>query len=161
MDRSLTAEEMDGLIAECDCYASLHRSEGFGLTMAEAMSVGKPVIATAYSGNVDFMHRDNSLLVDYELTKVGAGVEIYPPEGEWAQPSVEHAAALMRQVYDDPAAGAALGARAREDIARTLSVNATGAAMRGRLKQLVADDTPGHARSRPRDLRRRLRRPHR
>jgi glycosyltransferase involved in cell wall biosynthesis len=159
VDRSLTVEEMDGLIAGCDCYASLHRSEGFGLTMAEAMAVGKPVIATAYSGNVDFMNRDNSLLVDYELTRVGAGVEIYPPEGEWAQPSIEHAAALMRQVYDDPDAGAALGTRAREDIARTLSPQATGAAMRGRLMQLAAAAGPGL--SRARELRRRLRLPRR
>ena len=157
VDRSLSAAEMDGLIAECDCYASLHRSEGFGLTMAEAMAVGKPVIATAYSGNVDFMNRDNSLLVDYELINVGPGVEIYPPEGEWAEPSVEHAAALMRQVYDNPAAGAALGTRAREDIARTLSVEATGAAMRGRLTQLVVAESPGRARLR--DVRRRLRIP--
>ncbi len=157
VDRSLSPEEMDGLIADCDCYVSLHRSEGFGLTMAEAMAVGKPVIATAYSGNVDFMNRENSLLVDYELTHVGPGVEIYPPEGDWAEPSVEHAAALMRQVYDDPAAGAALGARAREDIARTLSPQATGAAMRGRLTQLASATPAG----RTRQIRRRLRLPRR
>jgi glycosyltransferase involved in cell wall biosynthesis len=161
VDRSLTTEEMDGLIAGCDCYVSLHRSEGFGLTMAEAMAVGKPVIATAYSGNVDFMNRENSLLVDYELNYVGPDVEIYPPEGEWAEPSVEHAAALMRQVYDDPATGAELGARAREDIARTLSPQATGAAMRGRLMQLAAAETPGHARTHTRAIRRWLRRPRR
>ncbi len=155
VDRSLTPEEMDGLIAGCDCYASLHRSEGFGLTMAEAMAVGKPVIATAYSGNVDFMNRGNSLLVDYELTRVGAGVEIYPPEGEWAEPSIEHAAALMRQVYDDPGTGAALGARARDDIARTLSPQATGAAMRSRLAHLAACARRRPARARR--LRRRLR----
>ena len=81
VDRSLTAEEMDGLIAGCDCYVSLHRSEGFGLTMAEAMAVGKPVIATAYSGNVDFMNRDNSLLVDYELTRRRAGRRDLSPRG--------------------------------------------------------------------------------
>jgi glycosyltransferase involved in cell wall biosynthesis len=159
VDRSLTAAEMDGLIAGCDCYVSLHRSEGFGLTMAEAMAVGKPVIATAYSGNVDFMNRDNSFLVDYELTNVGPDVEIYPPEGEWAEPSIEHAAALMRQAYVDPAAAAALGARAREDIAGMLSPQATGAAMRGRLMQLAASETPG--RTRARVIRRRLRLPRR
>ena len=161
VDRSLTAEEMDGLIAGCDCYVSLHRSEGFGLTMAEAMAVGKPVIATAYSGNVDFMTRENSLLVDYGLTYVGPDVEIYPPEGEWAEPSVEHAAALMRQVYDDPATGAELGARAREDIARTLSPQATGAAMRGRLMELAEAEIPVGARARTRKIRRRLRLPRR
>ena len=67
IDRSLDQAERDGLMAGCDCYVSLHRSEGFGLTMAEAMAVGKPVIATRYSGNVDFMNDENSYLVDYEI----------------------------------------------------------------------------------------------
>ena len=54
-------------MAACDCYVSLHRAEGFGLTLAEAMAIGKPVIATGYSGNVDFMNDANSYLVDYEI----------------------------------------------------------------------------------------------
>jgi glycosyltransferase involved in cell wall biosynthesis len=138
IDRSLPPEEKDALMAGCDCYVSLHRSEGFGLTMAEAMAIGKPVIATAYSGNVDFMNPQNSLLVDYELTRVGAGVEIYPAEAEWADPDLDQAAALMRQVYEDPERARALGARAREDIVRTLSPQTTGAAMRARLEELAA-----------------------
>ena len=89
-------------MAACDCYVSLHRAEGFGLTMAEAMAIGKPVIATGYSGNVDFMNAENSYLVDYEIGRVGPECEIYPPEGEWAEPSVEHAAELMRHVYENP-----------------------------------------------------------
>jgi glycosyltransferase involved in cell wall biosynthesis len=125
-------------MAGCDCYVSLHRSEGFGLTMAEAMAIGKPVIATGYSGNVDFMNPENSLLVDYGMTRVGAGVEIYPAEGDWAEPSVEHGATLMRQVYEDPGRASALAARGREDIRRTLSPQATGAAMRARLQKLSA-----------------------
>src|SRR6202035_5522728 len=55
VDRSLTREELGGLMTACDCYISLHRAEGFGLTLAEAMALGKPVIGTGYSGNVDFM----------------------------------------------------------------------------------------------------------
>jgi glycosyltransferase involved in cell wall biosynthesis len=136
VDRSLSSEELSGLMAACDCYASLHRAEGFGLTMAEAMAIGKPVIATGYSGNVDFMNADNSLLVDYSIGRVGPECEIYPPEGEWADPSVEHAASLMRRVHDRREEAAALGARAREDIARQLSAAATGAAMRRRLERL-------------------------
>ena len=80
------ASELNGLMAACDCYVSLHRSEGFGLTMAEAMAIGKPVIGTGYSGNVDFMNAENSYLVDYEIGRVGPECEIYPPEGEWAEP---------------------------------------------------------------------------
>jgi hypothetical protein len=136
VDRSLSGEEMGGLMAACDCYASLHRAEGFGLTMAEAMAIGKPVIGTGYSGNVDFMSAENSYLVDYTIGRVGPECEIYPPEGEWADPSVEHAAELMRRVLSDPEEAARIGARASEDIARTLSPEATGAAMRRRLQEL-------------------------
>jgi hypothetical protein len=137
VDRSLSGEELNGLMAACDCYVSLHRAEGFGLTLAEAMSIGKPAIATGYSGNVDFMNRENSYLVDYTIGRVGAECEIYPPEGEWADPSVEHAAELMRRVIGDPREAARRGARGAEDIARTLSPAATGAAMRERLLQLA------------------------
>ena len=89
-------------MAACDCYVSLHRSEGFGLTLAEAMAIGKPAIGTGYSGNLDFMNAENSYLVDYELGRVGPDCEIYPAEGEWAEPSVEHAAELMRRVVERP-----------------------------------------------------------
>jgi glycosyltransferase involved in cell wall biosynthesis len=143
IDRSLSGAELDGLMAACDCYASLHRAEGFGLTMAEAMAIGKPVIATGYSGNVDFMTTENSYLVDYKMGRVGPDCEIYPPEGEWAEPSVEHAAQLMREVHDHRAAAAARGALAAEEIARTLSPEVTGAAMRRRLEEFSAGESEG------------------
>jgi glycosyltransferase involved in cell wall biosynthesis len=136
VDRSLSGGELSGLMSACDCYVSLHRSEGFGLTLAEAMAIGKPVIATDYSGNVDFMNSQNSYLVDYTISRVGPDCEIYPPEGEWAQPSVEHAAELMRRVIERPQEAAAIGARARADIATQLSPQATGTAMRRRLEEL-------------------------
>jgi glycosyltransferase involved in cell wall biosynthesis len=66
LDELMSPAQAYGLIAMSDCFVSLHRSEGFGLGMAEAMLMGKPVIATGYSGNLDLMNRDNSLLVDYE-----------------------------------------------------------------------------------------------
>lgn len=147
IDRSLTPLERDSLMAGCDCYVSLHRSEGFGLTLAEAMAIGKPVIGTAYSGNVDFMTAENSFLVDYALTRVGADVQIYPADGEWAEPDTEHAARLMRQVYDDPEHAARIGAQARKDIAGWLSPATTGAAMRRRLEALAARDVSLRVRS--------------
>ena len=136
VDRSLSGEELNGLMAACDCYVSLHRAEGFGLTMAEAMAIGKPVIGTGYSGNVDFMNNENSYLVDYTLGRVGPDCEIYPAEGEWANPSIEHAVELMRRVRDEPAEAAAKGA-ARADIARLLSPAATGQRMRDHLERLA------------------------
>jgi glycosyltransferase involved in cell wall biosynthesis len=136
IDRSLTPAQLNGLMAGCDCYVSLHRSEGFGLTMAEAMAIGKPVIGTGYSGNLDFMNERNSYLVEYELGRVGPDCEIYPPEGSWAKPSVEHAAELMRRVVGQPREAAERGAQAREDVAAQLSPRATGEAMHRRLREL-------------------------
>jgi Glycosyl transferases group 1 len=133
IDRSLSGAELHGLMAACDCYVSLHRSEGFGLTIAEAMAIGKPVIGTGYSGNLDFMTAQNSYLVDYALGRVGADCEIYPPEGEWAEPSVEHAAELMRRVWEQPREAAERSARASVDVARELSPEVTGRRMRERL----------------------------
>jgi glycosyltransferase involved in cell wall biosynthesis len=138
VDRSLSGAELGALMRSCDCYVSLHRAEGFGLTMAEAMAAGKPVIATGYSGNVDFMNAANSYLVDYEIGRVGPDCEIYPPEGEWAQPSVGHAAKLMRHVHEHPGEAAQVGERARQDVLRNLSPEATGAAMRRRLEELTS-----------------------
>ncbi len=143
IDRYMTPSDKNVLTATCDCYISLHRSEGFGLTMAEAMYVGKPVIATGYSGNLDFMTAENGLLVDYELVPIGPGAPPYPAEGEWADPNVEHAAALMRLVFDDPAAAAALGARAAQDIHRSHSPEAAGELMRHRLEHLRGLGAPG------------------
>jgi glycosyltransferase involved in cell wall biosynthesis len=137
IDRSLNGDELGGLMAACDCYVSLHRAEGFGLTMAEAMALGKPVIGTGYSGNVDFMNNENSYLIDYTIGRVGAECEIYPPEGEWAEPSIEHAAELMRRVLSDPDQAAAKGERAKADVSRLLSPEVTGQSMRRRLEHLA------------------------
>lgn len=142
VDVSLSRAERDALITTCDCYVSLHRSEGFGLTLAEAMAAGKPVIGTRYSGNLDFMNERNSFLVNYELTRVGPDARIYPADGTWAEPDLDHAAALLRRVYDEPDEAALIAEQAREDIARTLSEQATGQRMRHRLQQLIAGSTP-------------------
>ena len=89
------------MIATCDCYVSLHRSEGLGLTMAEAMYFGKPVIATGYSGNLDFMTDDNSYLVDYTMGTIGERGGALPPDARWAEPSGEHAAEQMLAVFEN------------------------------------------------------------
>jgi glycosyltransferase involved in cell wall biosynthesis/SAM-dependent methyltransferase len=133
----LAPERKDALIAACDCYVSLHRAEGFGLTGAEAMYLGKPVIATGFSGNLDYMTPANSYLVDWTPARVGDGAYPYPPEGTWAEPDVAHAAALMREVFDDPQAAAAQGRRGAQDIRRTHSPAVAGAAMEERLRALA------------------------
>ena len=92
VDGALPADRLAALFAAADSYVSLHRAEGFGLTLAESMVLGKPVVATGYSSNVDFMTSNNSYLVDYTLTEVGPEAEHYPANGIWAEPSTEHAA---------------------------------------------------------------------
>jgi glycosyltransferase involved in cell wall biosynthesis len=148
IDRFLPVAEKDALLARADAYVSLHRSEGFGLSLAEAMLLGKPVIATGYSGNLQFMTPANSWLVGYELVRVGEGVEIYPPDAQWAEPDLGHAAALMREVHAGGDAVAQRAERGRRDVETAFSPEATGAAMRARLERLVATapaDAPGPA----------------
>ena len=116
VDKYLSSAEKNRLMAACDCYVSLHRSEGLGLTMAEAMAFGRPVIATGYSGNLEFMTPENSYLVPYCLTKIPNGCDPYPAGTEWAEPDLEAAARLMRHVYDNPDEAEARGQRAREDM---------------------------------------------
>ena len=100
LDGCVSADERDSFLAACDCYVSLHRSEGFGLTMSEAMALGKPVVATGYSGNLEFMNAGNSHLVPYRLVTVPPGWWAHAPGAEWAEPDVEAAGRLMRDVYE-------------------------------------------------------------
>ena len=116
-----TGDEMTALIASCDCYVSLHRSEGLGLGMAQAMSLGKPVIATGYSGNLEFMNTGNSLLVNYDLVELSEDYGPYEKGNTWAEPDIGHAAELMRWVDDHVDEAARLGARARQEVRQTLS----------------------------------------
>jgi hypothetical protein len=136
IDGYLSAEAKDAMVAACDCYVSLHRAEGFGLTMAEAMYLGKPVIATGYSGNLDFMTTDNSFLVDHQMVPIGPGAPPYPADSRWAEPDVDHASRLMRDVFDQPERSAERGRRAAADIRRTHSPDAAGRIMADRLDHL-------------------------
>ncbi|MDB5314039.1 MAG: glycosyl transferase group 1 [Gemmataceae bacterium] len=136
LDRSLARGELLGLMTAADAYVSLHRSEGFGLTMAEAMLLGKPTIATGYSGNLAFMTPDNSYLVRYERAEIPEDIPPYPKGCVWAEPSVEHAAKLMRRAVADRAEAAAVAARGREEVAALLSRKAAGARMGARLAEV-------------------------
>ncbi len=136
MDTHISGGEMNALFASADCYVSLHRSEGLGLGMAQAMHLGKPVIATNYSGNLEFMNSENSLLVDYTMTELNEDSGPYERGTRWAEPNVEHAANLMRWVYEHRAESEVLGARAATDIRRTLDPNTTAAEISRRVRDL-------------------------
>jgi glycosyltransferase involved in cell wall biosynthesis len=96
-DRFVSSSDRLALLSAADCYVSLHRCEGLGLTMAEAMAAGTPVIATDYSGNVDFMDESSAMLVPASVIKVGPG-HFYPADGHWADPNLEIAVDFMRAV---------------------------------------------------------------
>jgi glycosyltransferase involved in cell wall biosynthesis len=136
IDEMYTPDEVLSLTDACDAYVSLHRSEGLGLTLAEAMLMGKPVIATGFSGNVDFMDESNSLLVPYELVRLGRTMPPYDPDLMWAEPSVDHAASLMRRLYDEPGFARELGARAKVSAESRLSVQAAGQRVARRLAEI-------------------------
>jgi glycosyltransferase involved in cell wall biosynthesis/SAM-dependent methyltransferase len=138
IDRYLPIEERDALVAGCDCYVSLHRAEGFGLTLAEALARGKPVIATGFSGNTDFMTEDNSFLVHYKLSEVGSEGENYPPDGHWADPDLDHAAELMRSVFEDPERARLRAEAGRDEVLERLSLERVGGIGRARLERLAA-----------------------
>lgn len=136
IDEVYSPGDVLSLMDACDVYVSLHRSEGLGLTMAEAMLMGKPVIATNFSGNVDFMDDSNSLLVPYELVKLGWPIPPYDAHLEWAEPSVEQAARHMRQVFENQSWARELGERGKRSAETNLSLHAAGERIAQRLEEI-------------------------
>ncbi|MBU0491484.1 MAG: glycosyltransferase [Chloroflexi bacterium] len=137
VDKRYDRATNSALMAACDCYVSLHRCEGFGLTMAEAMYLSKPCIATGYSGNLDYMTPTNSYPVGYRLVELERDWGPYESGDYWAEPDEDHAAALMTTVYDRPEEAAARGSLAAHDIRHMYGSQAVGHAMQQRLQLLA------------------------
>jgi hypothetical protein len=131
------------VIAAGDCFVSLHRATAFGLPLAWSMWMDMPVIATGYSGNTDFMSPENSYLVDFQRVPIGAGHAPYPAGGEWAEPDLGQAAALMRQVFESPDDARERGAAGGRAIRQTHSREAAIGFMARRAAAVAAT---GHAR---------------
>lgn len=124
------------LVASCDCFVSLHRSEGFGRGLAEAMYYGKPVIATAYSGNLDFMDRQNSCLVDYTLIPLSAADYPFGEGQVWADADVNQAAWYMKKLFEDGVFAGSIGKLACHTIRTHHSSSAVGKLLHARLQHL-------------------------
>jgi glycosyltransferase involved in cell wall biosynthesis len=144
IDGELSAPEMSALLNLCDAYVSLHRAEGFGLGLAEAMYFGKPVIATGYSGNMEFTTPLNSFPVPYSLESVRLGdsrfnpwmERVYTPQSVWAAPDLESAAHWMRRIYQRRDLAARAGRLGAALVRANHSSTAAGVVMRRRIETL-------------------------
>jgi glycosyltransferase involved in cell wall biosynthesis len=145
IDAHLPTEDKNALIRELDCYVSLHRSEAFGLAIAEAMLLETPVIATDYGGSRDFVTAFNALPVDARMVPIGPGHDPYPADGEWAEPDLEHAAACMRAALADRPGAQARAQRARAEVVAHHAPAVAGRAMAERLARVMRLplDAPG------------------
>lgn len=137
IDQTLTRNEVYELEMLCDCFVSLHRSEGFGLGLAECMYLGKPVIGTNWSGNVDFMNVRNSCPVDYEIITLDRDFGLYYKKGNrWADPDIEHAAWYMVKLVEDVPWRQLIAMKGMETIRNRFSPTQVGTLIRNRLARL-------------------------
>ena len=137
LDRFMTRQEVTGLQGVADAFVSLHRAEGLGLGIAESMWLGKPVIATGYSGNMEFTTAGNSCLVGYDLVPIAKGEYLYDDrQFQWAEPRVDEAAAHMRRLVDDVEFRQRIAAQGQHDIRARFTYANAAELMRARLSEL-------------------------
>lgn len=135
--RILDRADVNRLLLACDAVCSLHRSEGLGLLCQEAMCLGKPVIATRWSGNLDFMDDGNSCLVDCRIVPLEKDCGPYRKGMRWAEPSAEAAAESMKRVFEDCDFRVRIGCEAARTVRGRYAVGDCGARMRRRLENVV------------------------
>jgi len=137
---NLPRKHVNALIACCDVFISLHRSEGFGLVMAEAMYLGVPVVATNYSANTDFMNHEVACMVDYTLAQADY---LHAATGQcWADPDVHQAAAFLRMLYENPQICTRYAKLGQDHIRAHYSVDACGERIRKRVNEIHAVTAP-------------------
>ena len=126
IDKSLTRNEYDNLLNDIDCVVSLHRAEGFGRVLAEALLMEKPVIATGFSGNIDFMNSDNSYLVNGTIIPVFEHEYLFYKNNKWFEPNIDHASELMLEVYNNYDTAKEKGRLGKEYLIENYSLVKTG-----------------------------------
>lgn len=136
MAQTLSKIEVNSLIAAMDVLVSMHRAEGFGLVMAEAMKNGVPCIATNWSANTEFMNQDVACMLDYELVELEREIGPYKKGSRWADPSVEQAAMYMRKLYEDKEFYDSLSVGGRNYIEERLGKERIVGLIRNRLREI-------------------------
>lgn len=134
IEKYFTRDELNAMLNNIDCFVSLHRSEGFGLGLAESMALGKPVITTGWSGNMDFTTADNSMLVDYKLTELQDTYGPYEKGQIWAEPDIDDAASKMIEIVQDEELRLCLKHHGRLTIESKLTPSVIGNIINERLK---------------------------
>jgi glycosyltransferase involved in cell wall biosynthesis len=124
--KTLSKIDLLGLHKVCDCFVSLHRAEGFGRNIAEAMLMEKPVIVSEYSGNLDFTNEKTAFLVDGSLVDVGKNEYPYYEFQKWFDPDIDLAANALRQCYDDVTIRALKAKEGKKIIEKLYSYEAVG-----------------------------------
>jgi glycosyltransferase involved in cell wall biosynthesis len=135
-DIELPKNDVNHLIASCDAYVSLHHSEGFGLSLAEAMYLGKPVVATNYSGNTEFMNEENSFPVNYQLSTIKESDGLFCTKTIWADPLLPHAIDQLKNVYENAGLRKLKANNASFYVKDKLSFSSIGAIMSERTEYL-------------------------
>lgn len=130
VDRTLSSAEVAWMMREHDVFLSLHRSEGFGLGCAEALAIGNIVVATDYGGTRDFISEETGFPVEWARMAVAEGEYIEAEGASWADPSVEHAAQLLQQIYDAPELARQRALRGYDNLGRSHDIEAVGRRMR-------------------------------
>jgi glycosyltransferase involved in cell wall biosynthesis len=148
IDTYITDEDLNNLYGDADAYVSLHRAEGFGLTISDAMSRGIPVITTGYSGNIDFCNAAETRLVAYTLRKVGHDRPRYRREDVWAEPDLIDATAAFTDLVNNHSAWVCKAALARNRLIEEYSIYDIGQKMKKRIELInrkfkFADDMSG------------------
>jgi hypothetical protein len=149
IDEHLPRPDLLTLFASCDVLVSLHRAEGLGMVLMEMMALGKPVVATAWSGNMDFTTSDNACLVDFDMVPVQAVDPVFREECAraaplWAEPRIPSAATWMRRLHDEPSLRARIGQQAAEDMRQRCASGREGMLDKIKATLLTPEVRAGH-----------------
>jgi glycosyltransferase involved in cell wall biosynthesis len=139
IDSYVETEKVQALYDKADAYVSLHRAEGFGLTISDAISRGIPVITTGYSGNMEFCQPDDTRLVSYSLRKVGHERLRYRSEDVWAEPDMSDAVLAFKEVVTEHAKWLRRAALARARVSKYFSTSIVASLMSERLELIIGN----------------------